>query len=230
MTTLAAPDTADDTSESARRSAVWQTTLIGSLDPQLQGFEALERIELDSESWLELGRDIVHGSDQLFEDLATALPWQQSERPMYDRIVKVPRLCSTVPIDDPVLPPVIGAAAVALEDRFERRFDHIGANLYRDGNDSVAWHGDTVGRFRSRPVIAILSLGGSRVFRLRPQGGGRGTAISLHSGDLLVMGGACQLNWEHAVLKVRYAQPRISLTFRHDRSDETDGPSWLVSV
>ena len=79
-------------------------------------------------------------------------------------------------------------------------------------------------------LLAVLSLGGSRVFRLRPKAGGEGRSVPLHSGDVLVMGGACQHRWEHCVPKVRRAQPRISVTFRHDHNDGADGPPWLVSV
>jgi alkylated DNA repair dioxygenase AlkB len=173
---------------------------------------------------------VVHGSDQIFATLHHALPCHGGERPMYERMVAVPRLCSHVPINDPLLPQPIPEMAMALARKYGRTFDHLGANLYRDGDDSVAWHSGRVGRRIHEPVIAVLSLGGSRMFRLRPRGGGDGKSIPMHSGDVLVMGGGCQHGWEHCVPKVRRAQPRISLTFRHDGDDGADGPPWGVSV
>ena len=65
------------------------------------------------------------------------------------------------------------------------------------------------------PVVATVSVGAPRPFRLRPRGGGRSHSFDLGRGDLLVMGGSCQHDWEHTVPKVRAAGPRISITFRH---------------
>ena len=100
------------------------------------------------------------------------------------------------------------------------RFRSVGLNLYRDGNDSVAWHGDRIARDRARATIAIVSLGEPRPFRLRPKGsdGTRATSVTYAAGngDLLVMGGSCQRTWQHSVPKVRRAGPRISVTFRHE--------------
>jgi alkylated DNA repair dioxygenase AlkB len=209
---------------------MWQTTLLGGQRPQLQDLDLLERIHLDHQSWLDLGRDMIHGSDELFAAVHDRLPWQSLERPMYDRIVSVPRLTSVLPADDHRFPPVLGSMIEALSARYGLEFDHIGANLYRSGADSVAWHSDRIGRRISHPVIAVISLGGSRVFRLRPRGGGPGRSIPLHSGDVLVMGGGCQHRWEHCVPKIRHAQPRISLTIRHDGGFEADDPDWVLSV
>lgn len=210
-------------------TAVWQSTLFGSDHPKVQDLGAMQRIQLDDRSWVDVGRDIVHGSDEIFAHLHEALTWNGGSRPMYDRIVAVPRLTSHVALGDPSVPEALRSLARQLDDRYRRTFDHLGINLYRTGDDSVAWHGDRVGRRVQHPLIGVLSLGGSRVFRLRPRGGGQGHSIPLHSGDLLVMGGACQHRWEHAVPKVRRAQPRISVTFRHDR-DDADGPPDLLSV
>ena len=103
----------------------------------------------------------------------------------------------------------------ALSDRYEIEFRAIGANWYRDGRDSVAWHGDRVARTLPEATIAIVSLGGPRRFLLRPKGGGSSVKLELGSGDLLAMGGSCQRTWQHSVPKVTRAAPRISLTFRH---------------
>ena len=78
----------------------------------------------------------------------------------------------------------------------------------------MAWHGDRVARDRLTGLVAIVSVGERRPFRLRPKGGGPAIGYELGRGDLLVMGGTCQRTWDHAVPKVAKAGPRISLTFR----------------
>jgi alkylated DNA repair dioxygenase AlkB len=103
----------------------------------------------------------------------------------------------------------------ALSDRYGVRFTGVGLNLYRDGRDSVAWHGDRVARELPDAVVAIVSLGGPRRFLLRPKGGGHSVRFDLCSGDLLVMGGSCQRTWQHSVPKSARADPRMSVTFRH---------------
>ena len=67
----------------------------------------------------------------------------------------------------------------------------------------------------SNPVVAIVSVGAARPLRVRPRGGGAALSFDLGRGDLFVMGGACQHDWEHSVPKVRHAEPRISITYRH---------------
>jgi alkylated DNA repair dioxygenase AlkB len=91
-----------------------------------------------------------------------------------------------------------------------------GLCLYRDGRDSVAWHGDTIGRGASEDtVVALLSFGSPRTLALRPRGGGPGLAFRIGHGDLLVMGGSCQRTWEHAVPKTaRAVGPRVSVQLR----------------
>ena len=78
----------------------------------------------------------------------------------------------------------------------------------------MAWHGDRIGRLHSDTVVAIVSLGSTRRFLLRPDGGGPSIAHDLRSGDLIVLGGTCQRTWEHCVPKRAHAGPRISLMFR----------------
>jgi alkylated DNA repair dioxygenase AlkB len=104
--------------------------------------------------------------------------------------------------------------AAALSAHYGSDLSTVSANLYRDGHDSVAWHGDRIGRQRSRTIVAIVSLGSSRRFLLRPAGGGRSLRLTPGPGDLLVLGGTCQRTWQHAVPKCAAAGPRISLMFR----------------
>ena len=104
-----------------------------------------------------------------------------------------------------------------LTERYGRTFDSVGLNLYRDGRDSVAWHGDRIPIEFVDPIVALVSLGHPRTLRLRPKvrSTAPARAFTMRRGDLLVMGGSCQRTWEHAIPKVASAGPRISLALRH---------------
>jgi alkylated DNA repair dioxygenase AlkB len=91
---------------------------------------------------------------------------------------------------------------------------------YRDGRDSVAFHGDRLGIRRADAIVAIVALGFPRRFLLRRAGGGSSRQFNFGGGDLLVMGGTCQLTWEHAVPKAAYAELRISVQFRSGFPDD----------
>jgi alkylated DNA repair dioxygenase AlkB len=125
--------------------------------------------------------------------------------------------------DDAGTPPELAAVCDLLSDRYGVGFDSIWVNLYRDGADSVAWHGDRNGRTQVDPFVVTISLGGRRLFQLRP----KGTTTVTHRfhpglGDLLVMGGACQHDWEHCVPKTkRPVHPRMSVTIRHSKDTAT---------
>ena len=114
------------------------------------------------------------------------------------------------------LPPPLSEIAAVLSERYGVDFDSVWVNLYRDGRDSVAWHGDTIGRSSTEDtMVAIVSIGTPRVFALRPRTGGRALRMTQGHGDLLVMGGSCQRTWEHSVPKTaRPTGPRISIQFR----------------
>jgi len=135
---------------------------------------------------------------------------------MYDRVVPEPRLTHRWRLDDGPAPPAeLCEMAGLLSVRYGVAFTQVGVNLYRDGADSVAWHGDRVARELPEAVVALVSLGAVRPFRLRPAGGGSSVAYLPGPGDLLVMGGSCQRTWQHCVPKTRAAAPRISIQFRH---------------
>lgn len=123
-----------------------------------------------------------------------------------------------LPVSAEVLAPEVRALAAELSGTYGRDLDHVGLNLYRDGRDSVAWHADRIGHHEKDPVVALVSLGARRPFLLRPATGGGTERFLLGQGDLLVMGGACQHRWLHAVPKVRHAAPRLSIGFRHGPS------------
>jgi alkylated DNA repair dioxygenase AlkB len=158
----------------------------------------------------------VAGADALFAALMADTPWRGREVRMYDRVVPEPRVTHRWHAGgSSPAPAVLREMAEVLSARYGVAFTQIGANLYRDGADSVAWHGDRVARELPEATVALISLGEPRPFRLRPKGGGPSIAYLPERGDLLVMGGSCQRTWDHAVPKVRRAGPRMSVQFRH---------------
>ncbi|MCW2549255.1 MAG: putative alkylated repair protein [Mycobacterium sp.] len=132
---------------------------------------------------------------------------------MYDAMVMEPRLVTGWPLGSAPAP--VEALRSDLSRRYALTFDSVHVNLYRSGSDSVAWHGDTVRKVLLDPLVAIVSLGERRRFLLRPRGGRTARTFFLGGGDLLVMGGAAQHEWEHSVPKSVAAGPRMSVTFRH---------------
>jgi alkylated DNA repair dioxygenase AlkB len=184
-------------------------------DPRLGG---VSRIYLSKGAWIDHLPAWLQGHDSVLQALWLTTRWQSERRRMYDRVVDVPRLFATLPADGaghPVLPQL----AEALSRRYGRALPRISLAAYRDGRDSVAFHGDRLGIHRADAIVAIVSLGAPRRFLLRPAGGGPSRAFDLGWGDLLVMGGTCQLTWEHAVPKVAYAALRISVQFRSAAED-----------
>jgi alkylated DNA repair dioxygenase AlkB len=197
----------------------WQTSLLGGMAPTFDAeFRELRRCPLDATTWVDHAPGWLSGSDQLFDELAACLPFRQRTGVrMYDRIVDEPRLSAwwRVESGEPEPVPILRDVRLLLAERYAEPFDSIGFNLYRDGDDSVAWHGDRHRHVVTNPVVAIVSLGAPRPLRLRPRGGGRSLSWNLGNGDLFVMGGACQHDWEHTVPKVRVTTgPRMSVTFR----------------
>jgi alkylated DNA repair dioxygenase AlkB len=192
-----------------------QGSLLARGDPGVDAsFARLTRIELSPASWIDVAPEWLRAPDVVFEELFAHLPWTQHRRPMFDRLVDEPRLTAHLGADVPTPLPVLDEIRAALADRYGEALDTTGFNLYRDGCDSVAWHGDRIGRNRMEALVAIVSVGRRRPFRLRPKGGGASHRFALGDGDLLVMGGACQREFQHSVPKVAHAEPRISITYR----------------
>lgn len=196
-----------------------QASLFGHEPPALDpGFTRLERVWLDAESWIDRCPGWVSGHETLFETLRGAMRWQAQRRPMYDRVVEVPRLLASVPRDG--AHPLLDEMSRRLSVRYRAPLTSITLALYRDGRDSVAWHADQELRDRPTATVVVVSLGGPRKFMARPAEGGPSRTWSVGWGDLMVMGGACQRRWHHAVPKQRHADPRMALMFRtHRQSD-----------
>ncbi|SNX56195.1 DNA-N1-methyladenine dioxygenase [Streptomyces sp. TLI_55] len=183
--------------------------------------DGVTRTELGSGAWIDVLPGWLAGSDTLFEQLAVEVPWRAERRKMYDNVVDVPRLLAYYGREDVLPHPALTEAREALTahyaDELGEPFTTAGLCYYRDGRDSVAWHGDRIGRgARENTMVAILSVGAPRDLLLRPMRGGGGTVRRpLGHGDLIVMGGTCQRTWEHCVPKTtRAAGPRISVQFR----------------
>jgi alkylated DNA repair dioxygenase AlkB len=187
-------------------------------------FERADRRRLSDGAWIAVCSAWVSDGDTLFDELLANTPWRAERRPMYDRIVDVPRLLSfhdlaTEPPPHPRVAELCDRLNDTYRDELGEPFTTAGLCLYRDGNDSVAWHGDKIGRGRTEDtMVAIVSLGATRVLALRPKVGGASLRLPQAHGDLLVMGGSCQRTWEHSVPKTaKPCGPRISIQFRpHD--------------
>ncbi|MGK5642902.1 alpha-ketoglutarate-dependent dioxygenase AlkB [Streptomyces sp. URMC 126] len=179
------------------------------------------RTELGSGAWIDVLPGWLSGSDLLFEALLTGVPWRAERMRIYDDEVTMPRLLAHYGEGDEPPHPALAAARDALDAHYAtgpaERFRTLGLCLYRDGRDSVAWHGDRRGRGATQDtMVAILSLGEPRPLLLRPRGGGPARVRRpVGHGDLLVMGGSCQRTWDHSIPKTaRAVGPRISVQFR----------------
>lgn len=202
---------------------IWQPSLFGDEQPAIDNqFKGLKRIHLDDESWVDHAPGWLSASDQLFHEIVETREWKQRSRRMYDRRVLEPRLTSPWFLDsgETLKPAIVEDMRRVLSARYDVEFDSVGFNLYRDGQDSVAWHGDRIRKEIEKPVVVLVSVGEPRRFLLRPKGGGKSIVFKLGDGDLLVTGGMTQRSWEHSVPKVKKAGPRISLAFRHDMDPE----------
>ena len=197
-----------------------QESLLDLADDPAPGPLRPERVPLAHGAWVDVQRGWLAGSGALFAGLAERVPWRAERRRMYDRTVDVPRLLCFYGEDAELPDPVLAACRDRLSEHYRAElgepFRTAGLCLYRDGRDSVAWHGDTIGRGKTEDtMVAIVSLGTPRPLMLRPRGGGTALRFEVGHGDLLVMGGSCQRTWEHAVPKTSQpVGPRISVQFR----------------
>ena len=198
----------------------FQGTLFGAPVAEAPSFAGLERRMLTRGAWVDVCRGWLPEADDVFAAMVRDVPWRAERRQMFDREVDVPRLLHTYGAGEPLPHPALARARGALSAHYRPElrepFVTAGCCYYRDGRDSVAWHGDTIGRGRLEDtMVAIVSLGDPRRLALRPRlGGASSVSIEMGHGDLLVMGGSCQRTWEHAVPKVAHAGPRISVQYR----------------
>lgn len=189
-------------------------TLDATWQPALLEAGPAHRRHLGAGAWVDLEPGWCPDPGGLFARLLTGTRWDPPRTVwMYDREVVEPRRTTRWELHE--APPELVAMAEVLSERYGVRFTQVGANLYRDGDDAVAWHGDRVARELPEATVALVSLGAVRPFRLRPTGGGRSVVLRPGAGGLLVMGGSCQRTWQHAVPRCPGVGPRISVQFRH---------------
>jgi alkylated DNA repair dioxygenase AlkB len=201
---------------------VYQPSMLELTDdgPALGPLSGIRRHPLRRGAWVDHVSGWVLGSDAVLRTLLVDVDWRAERRKMYDGVVDVPRLLRWYDGHEPLPHPVLAEARRALGAHYAAElaepFVTAGMCLYRDGRDSVAWHGDTLGRSaHADTMVAIVSFGSPRPLLLRPRGGGDSLRFPLGHGDLLVMGGSCQRTWEHAVPKTaRPVGPRVSVQFR----------------
>jgi alkylated DNA repair dioxygenase AlkB len=178
------------------------------------------RHALSRGAWVDHLPAWVEGSDVVLDVLLGDIGWRADRRQMYDREVDVPRLLRWYGGGETLPHPALTEARRALDIHYRPElgepFVTAGMCLYRDGRDSVAWHGDRVGRSRSEDtMVAIVSFGSPRALMLRPVGGGQSLRFTLGHGDLVVMGGSCQRTWEHCIPKTaKPVGPRVSVQYR----------------
>jgi alkylated DNA repair dioxygenase AlkB len=194
-----------------------QRNLLGStLDgaAAVDGEAGFERLLLDEGSWIDVARGWLRGADTVLDRLVEAVPWRQGRRWMYGELVDEPRLSRWYRGDQAPPHPVLAVGRALLTERYYARLSGPGLNYYRDGHDSVGFHRDSELRHLDQTLVAIVTLGAARPFLIRPRGGGPSRDLRPGSGDLLVMGGRCQADWEHCVPKTATVGPRISVTWR----------------
>jgi alkylated DNA repair dioxygenase AlkB len=198
-----------------------QCALFGSEAPRFDAaLPGVRRLVLSGGAWVEHHASWLSGHSQVFEALLRQAQWQKQRRMMYEREVDVPRLVARAP-GEGEMASLLGQLSSTLSVRYGRPLPNVSLAYYRDGSDSVAFHGDKVGRLKDDCIVATVSVGAPRRFLLKPSpgaaagaGASQSLAFDLGWGDLLVMGGSCQRTWQHAIPKRAHADPRISIMFR----------------
>lgn len=211
------------------QTALLQGSLLDDGEPEFGSLSGVTRHRLDRGAWVDHLPGWLSGAESLYGELEERVPWQAERREMYERTVDVPRLLKFYDRGRPLPSPLLEQAKGLLNGHYHAELgeDFVSSGLcwYRDGRDSVAWHGDDLGRGRTEDtMVAILSVGAARTLALRPRiGHGAGpdapspatVRFALGHGDLVVMGGSCQRTWQHAIAKTaRPVGPRISIQFR----------------
>ncbi|HST12621.1 MAG TPA: alpha-ketoglutarate-dependent dioxygenase AlkB [Terriglobales bacterium] len=200
-------------------SQIYEPTLFDDEQPLQQpsinfaAFKAVTDHWLDNDSSITYLHGLVAGHDELMRQLSTLHGWEQRRRWMYDRMVDEPRLTHEYR-DLTTAPPFLVDVAAALSDYCGVQYDGIWMNWYRDNRDSTSWHTDRPANTSATAVVPVLSLGAMRRFLIRPLGGGRSISFAPLGGDVLIMRGRCQRDWQHSVPKQRKpAKSRMSLNF-----------------
>ena len=196
----------------------FQTTIFETSAPALRALDSVERHPLTRGAWVDVRRDWLAGADDVLERLVADVPWRAERRPMYDRIVDVPRLVHTYAEGEELPHPLLTRARDALSEHYR---PELGEPSSRPAAASTATAATASRGTATRSAAGAPTTRWSRSSRsatraagAAPAGGGESISFELGHGDLLVMGGSCQRTWEHAVPKVAHAGPRLSVQFR----------------
>jgi len=200
--------------------------------PAVDPAATFERLQLDETSWVDVARGWLQGADEVFDALLHGVAWRQVQLFRYDHHVDERRLSAGWSWGRPLPHPVLADATRAIQHRYGVQFTSFAMMQYRDGRDGQAFHRDTDMRWLDDTIIAILTLGARRPWLLRPRanrhrdlpGNGATHDLAPGSGDLVVMGGRAQADWEHSVAYLHasavgsgVAGPRISVQWRYAR-------------
>jgi len=178
-------------------------------------FATARRVPIDAHSWVEIVPGWMSGSRSLLERLATAVPWQQHDRRLFEQTFQEPRLTAEYRNLRDVPEQALLDAANALSEHYGVVYDSLWLNFYRDGQDSTGWHRDRFSCRRPECIVPVLTLGATRRFLVKPRAGGQSLVFKPGSGDLVVMGGRSQEDWVHSVPKdPRVSDRRISINFQ----------------
>jgi alkylated DNA repair dioxygenase AlkB len=178
-----------------------------------EAFTTATRIQLDDTSWVDHVHGWLTGDGELMEALMEQASWEQRSRWMYTRMVTEPRLTAEYPVIADAPQPVLHYLTEVLSEHYQRPYERLWMNWYRDHNDGTGWHADRPQDQLDETVIPVLSLGATRRFLIRPAGGGPSTPVVAYGGDLVVMGGRCQKDYQHCVPRQKHhAGPRLLTT------------------
>ena len=179
-----------------------------------RGFASAHRVQLDATSWVDHVPGWLTGDQVLMDLLAGLATWDQRTRWMYDKRVDEPRLTAEYPVIADAPHPVLGHLADALSAHYATPYERLWMNWYRDNNDGTGWHADRPADKLPEATIPVLRVGAPRGCVTRRVGGGASTPFTVAGGDLIVMGGRCQRDWQHMVPKQKTAAAgRMSLNF-----------------
>ena len=212
---------------------------------QVTADPVVERVQLDEHSWVDVARGWLEGADELFDALLNGVAWQPSKVFRYEKYVDERRLGSFWSRGRPLPHPALAPIHKAIQRDYNATFNGFGMIQYRNAGDGQAFHRDTDMRWLDDTIIAVLTLGAKRPWLLRPRtarlttgalesGKGATHDLAPGNGDLIVMGGACQRDWEHSVpyLNKLGVGVRISLQWRYARKVGAPfmGPGWNAPV
>jgi len=167
-------------------------------------------------------------ASEVFQKLNKETTWQQDDIKIFGKTYKQPRLTalygdegksysySNIIMYPKPMTPLLKEIKSKIELVTRTTFNTVLLNLYRDGNDSNGWHSDNEKELGKNPVIASVSLGAKRSFKLKHRGDNKlNYKIFLNHGSLLLMEGETQHHWLHELPKSKkITEPRINLTFR----------------